>query len=374
MSMNQVHSSTTPAGEEDDLAQRLATKHIAEPEDLDPEFFPRLWNPSGGFIYEFIPAPAEKKPPEYVYVKIPTALGASDSAQISTLLAVSKWNLAWEAGHLRHEAFADELPPGLTWLDRFAEHNIYLVPRHPWHRYDAYAPMYHLLSHETLTRFGLPTLRRGVWPGYQYMSIVDAVLPRDVDTRLSEAFAHHVWPLLNPRSPISAFGSEDPIRILAHNLDYWLPHITGIIESRLRAFPRCAFDNDDQASLIRQVSEESPPDVEVNRPLVGGDIWAGEAEAWQATRDMLERADSAGQLRALVDAIRSNRVEDDFSDRWSYEREDFERKLYHKRSKLKVSFVELHDTIPVQGPESEVHEELVWEEFLALLDEKERRV
>ena len=73
-------------------------------------------------------------------------------------------------------------------------------------------------------------------------------------------------------------------------------------------------------------------------------------------------------------AVRSNRVEEDFSDRWSCAREDFERKLYHKRLKIKVRFVELTDTIPVQGPETEVVGSTVISDFLALLDERDRQV
>jgi len=92
------------------------------------------------------------------------------------------------------------------------------------------------------------------------------------------------------------------------------------------------------------------------------------------TQEIIETADKNGNLRAIIDAVRSYRVEEDFSARWSYAREDFEQKLYHKRSKIKVSFVELDDTIPVLGPESKVHENLIWEDFLALLDPKERRI
>lgn len=62
------------------------------------------------------------------------------------------------------------------------------------------------------------------------------------------------------------------------------------------------------------------------------------------------------------------------SDHWSYAREDFERKLYRKRAKVQVRFVELTDTIPVQGPETEVVDRLVHAEFLALLDRRERQV
>jgi hypothetical protein len=62
------------------------------------------------------------------------------------------------------------------------------------------------------------------------------------------------------------------------------------------------------------------------------------------------------------------------SERRSNAREDFERKLYSKRSKVRVSFVELKDTLPVHGPASEYTDDLLWEDFAALLDRKERHV
>ncbi len=59
---------------------------------------------------------------------------------------------------------------------------------------------------------------------------------------------------------------------------------------------------------------------------------------------------------------------------WSFEREDFERKLHRKRNKIQVRFVELTDNIPVQGPETEVLGTLVTSDFMALLNERDREV
>jgi hypothetical protein len=72
--------------------------------------------------------------------------------------------------------------------------------------------------------------------------------------------------------------------------------------------------------------------------------------------------------------VRSNRVQDDFSTRWSFAKEDFERKLYRKRAKTRVTFVELDEAKPVHAPTSEVHENLLWEDFMVLLNAKERRI
>lgn len=39
-----------------------------------------------------------------------------------------------------------------------------------------------------------------------------------------------------------------------------------------------------------------------------------------------------------------------------------------------MSFVQLDDTIPIHGPYSELDEDILWEDFIGLLDKKERQV
>jgi hypothetical protein len=39
------------------------------------------------------------------------------------------------------------------------------------------------------------------------------------------------------KSPISGFTEDDPIRLLAHDLDFWLPPVTEVIQVILRGFP-----------------------------------------------------------------------------------------------------------------------------------------
>ena len=38
-------------------------------------------------------------------------------------------------------------------------------------------------------------------------------------------------------SKMKAFSADDPIRLLAHNLDFWVPAVTATIQDRLRGFP-----------------------------------------------------------------------------------------------------------------------------------------
>lgn len=348
-----------------------AEDFLADQDSRGPDVFPGLRGISSGFMYQFIPEPRAPEPPEYVYVPMnrPETVCRDDM-----WMAIAKWNMAWEAAELRHEIEGLEMPTGLEWVDDHYGKNIYLLPLTGRHRYAAYAPLYHLIPRSALERFGLPLLKRGNWPTYAPVGMIDDFLPRDFDARFSQAFAFHLWPFLYPGCHMEAFSSSDPLRVLAHNLDYWLPYAYQVVQNRLQALGRVPEENEEQALRIREAQTRMPEGVTVARPYYGGYTWRGEAEALEATREMVEIADGRGRLRAVLDAIRTGRVHEDFSDRWSHARADFERKLNHTRSKVKVVFVELPDTIPVQGPESEVHENLLWEDFLALLDARERRV
>ena len=62
-------------------------------------------------------------------------------------------------------------------------------------------------------------------------------LPNDFEQRLSRAWAATVWRHLNSGSGLAAFSRDDPIRLLAHNLDYWIPSVTEAIQDTLREFP-----------------------------------------------------------------------------------------------------------------------------------------
>jgi len=351
----------------------LAKKELASGDDLDLDMFPQLYNISSAFFFQYLPHPLSSNLPEFVYVPLKTRQKKGGSYWTDCHVALHKWNISWEAGQLRHELFEDELPAQLKWLERFEDTNIYLLPdTNP--RYDAYLPLYHLLPQRTLQNFNLPLLKKGIWPPTGFSHLTSLLLPSNFENQLSEAFAHHVWPLLISGSKIKAFTKDDPIVLLSHSLNYWLPYAYCVAEERLRLFPRVDCENAEQEKRLYKIRREMPSDVKVNRPLKGGCIWAGEDDAWEVTKQIVEFADKHGKLREIIEAVKANRIEDDFSDCWSYAREDFERKLYKKRSKAKVVFVELNDTVPVHGPCSQLEENLLWEDFIVLLDKKERKV
>jgi hypothetical protein len=344
---------------------------LLHPDDemAGPEWYPRLMNMSGAFMFRAVIRPNIPISPEYVTIPM---RAADRDARLTKELAVSKWNLLWEAAQYRRRFFTDdECPPEILKIIDQGDVNVVFVPRTKT-RYFEYAPLFHLLSRRAIERFGLPLYRGGQWPFISDVWSPDRYLPADFERRLSQAWAATVWRHLMPGSPLIGFTKHDPIRLLAHDLDFWIPPVTQVMEVEMRTWPEV--DKGVESQTVTLDDGSVLHGTTTANPRVGGDLWTGENDAAEFVRETVEAADGTGRLRAILDAVRSHRVEDDFSNHWTYAREDFERKLYRKRAKVKVRFVELTDTIPVQGPETDIVDRLVFNDFLALLDPREREV
>ena len=363
------------------------SEHFITNDEID--VYPELYNLSSRFLYRFLPRPVEQKQPEFLYVP--------DIRKSSKLtLLISKWNIAWEAGQLRKDMFVndetlhtfDDMPmlerhnffKVVSALKHLNSQNVYLLPDTK-NRYEAYVSLYSLLPAKTLQKFGLPLLKRPIWPASGIWYAKDLSLPNDFRVRLEQAFASYIWPFINSGSPLCAFSKDEQTKLLAHNLDFWLPHITSVVEDRLRSYNFVEFESQKEIEDLNKIQQimNIEEGVIIDRCRQGGHIWCGEDEAYEATQELIAKADKHGKLHSIIDAIRSNRVEEDFSNRWSYAREDFERKLYKKRQKIKVKFVELdysevEDSYGVVGPDSDISETLLWNGFFSLLDVKEKQI
>jgi hypothetical protein len=363
-------ATTDPALDRGEYALQERRSDVLLPEDeADPDEFPRLHNISAAHFYKAIVRPAVPEPPIYVTL---TELVHSCLAGPGAAVAVAEWNMLWEAAQYRRRFFdLGELPAQMARIADLGDVNVVFVPR-TRSRYHEYAPLLHLLPRRVLLRFGLPLLRGGQWPFMADFAEIDAFLPADLADRLGRAWAWAVWPHLVSGSRLSAFSSDDPVRLLAHNLDFWIPAVTAMMQARLREH-----DEIDKGPLPTVVPLEDGGVLDgavPGHPRMGGQIWFGEDDARDAVVETVEAADQTGRLRGILDAVRSHRVADDFSPQWSYAREDFERKLHRKRNKVSVRFVELTDTIPVQGPESKIVGSLVTNDFLATLDTRNRQI
>jgi hypothetical protein len=347
---------------------------IAAGDDLRPAHFPALIHIAAPPIFRFTVVRQDRLQPEFIYVPIEERSNGQGLNAVKTSNFMTEWNIHWEAGEARHSIEWRHVPRSLKWLQRHTDRNIYLVPRGRRHRYDGYAPLFHLIPEKILGRYGLPSIKEGLWPFFTQDHWLQYLIDDEFDERLQRAFADLVWSSIDTGSGFASFSRSDPLRLLAHNLDFWLPYSYLVAEKRLYGYSRIEFENSHEETMMNQLQEAMPKGLSLVKPRTGGYLWCGEEEAGQALKELIEVADAHGKLRAIIEAVRSNRVKDDFSNRWSYAKEDFERKLYRKRSKISVTFIELDETIPVHGPESEVEEDLLWGSFMGLLDSREKRI
>ena len=170
----------------------VAEFHLAQGADLDPSNFPSLCTFSAAaFAYQFTPVAKRPAPPEVVF--LPTY----HVRHVELVGILASWNYLWEAAQHRKEVFREDRFGGsadrlLDWIDGLPTANIYLVPE-TRSQYDAYAPLLHLLPKRVLDRHGLPALRSCRWPTNAVLPLVETLLPSDFSSRLSRAFAQHVW-------------------------------------------------------------------------------------------------------------------------------------------------------------------------------------
>lgn len=373
MMKNHLSDSSGPDSEPDAItaeeAEAFTREHVfASSSDLEADKYPRLWNVSAAFFYRAVIRPDTPAPIEYVSVPIPHERHLA----LKTMNAIAEWNALWEASQYRRRITPSHtLPAAIYSIADLGDRNVAFIPRTA-SRYPEFAPLYHLIPQAILRRYGLPLLRSGHWPFLASLEDIDVYVPADLEARLSRAWEAVVWPYLMPRSPVAAFTSDDPVRILAHDLDSWLPAVTSVMQEILRGFPLVESHVDSFHPRLEDGTILN--DAVTGPPRMGGDLWRGEVDAAEVVAWTVNEADSAGHLRAVFDAVRSNRVHDDFSAKWSRDREDFERKLNHKRARVSVRFVELPESIPVQSPFSEIEDNMVVGNFIALLSERDRQV
>lgn len=381
--MEHKHEEASPESQDHDMDRPPTSAELLEwrrqqafigQDEAGPDTYPRLNNMSAASLFSAVIRPLEPTQPEYATIVLDPGMGSEDNTRAA--VAVSKWNMLWEAGQFRRRFFDEhELPETMAKIADLGDINVTFVPR-TRSRYYEYAPLLHLLPKRTMEQFGLPVLRGCQWPFLADYIGIDDFIPEDFAARLSRAWAFRVWPHLESGSRMRAFTKDDPIKLLAHNLDFWIPAVTATIQVRLREFPEV-----DKGKLpselgvpVRLEDGSFLHGAVTGHPRMGGPVWMGEEEADSVVQDAVENANGTGRLREILDAVRTHRIEDDFTARWSYAREDFERKLHGKRRKVKVAFVEVPNTAAVQSPESEVVGNMVTNDFMALLDTRNRQI
>ena len=212
-------------------------RYAARPELLAPDAYPALRTVSAGHLFRAVIVPRiEPGPAEFVYIPC-------RDRDLGQLNAITEWNLLWECGHIRPDGLAERVPAKVRELaDRYPEQSFRFAPlTRTFGKASAYEPLRSLLPLPVLQRFGLQP-RVCVWPSL----IPERGGSPDEVERLSRALAFHLWPLICSGSPPSAFSSTEPISLLAHGLDFWLPYLDLVIQGSVKAAGRVPYKTEQE--------------------------------------------------------------------------------------------------------------------------------
>jgi len=129
--------------------------------------------------------------------------------------------------------------------------------------------------------------------------------------------------------------------------------------------------------LRQQVPVEHLKGVTLSRPYYGGTLWDenDQRECDGVLEELLGDGGGQESLEPVLQVLNSSRTHEDFSDRYSWVKEDFERSFYSKRSKIRVSLVETVDDVPVwSAPEPEGYGNVLFRDVLSFFDAKDRHL
>lgn len=293
---------------------------------------------------------------------------------------VQEWNSTQRAGFFRSSEAIDGLRKYVPWLEERRNPNMILVPtRGATSELDVMLAS--LLPDALLAKHGLERKRPGLG------LLMFGGFESTYGTKARLAFAQHIWSRLAPRARFSesAFAPDSPLRLLAGDTRFWAHRLYRLaLDRRDTNFEPTAHDDEKwkpieelRQVILKQIPQEERHLFKVERPLMGGTIWdvfdADERD--DVLRAVIDGDDVMESLEPVIDLLHRHHVHEDFSDRHSWIKEDFERSFYSKRSRLKVDLLETVDDAPAYDLEpNEPYEQVLFRDIIAMLDQKERRL
>jgi hypothetical protein len=331
-------------------------------------------------------------PLELVFLREPHrdvhgALPASipDPEKVSALqfdAMIYQWNQSASGGWVRAEDVADYLAVLHPRLNERENPNLIFVPE----RADGFSQLHvmlaSLLDDRALTRLAMKRQPANI--GLNLVGIRE--LPAGCEESIEREFSRLIWKKISPAARLNSsfFSTSSSLRLLAGDTGYWMHRLYRIaMERRETRFEPVRDDEhwkplaELNSAVMAAIPEAERGWYEVRRPLYGGDVWNEEDPVER--REVLDEAiDGAGVMDSLapvIELLHARRAHGDFSERYSWIKEDFERQFYSKRAALKVELIETFDDAPVwSSTDNEGYGHALFRDVMAWLDRKEQRL
>lgn len=303
-----------------------------------------------------------------------------ENKRLELVAHVQDWNSSQRAGFLRSSETMDGLRAHVPGLEERRNPNMILVPTYG-ETSELDVMLASLLPDALLEHYELERRR----PSLGLLML--GGLKSTYGTEARSAFTQHIWSYLAPRARLheGAFSPNSSLRLLAGDTRFWAHRLYRLALDRRDEYFEPTTHEDEgwkpidqlRQAMLAQIPEEDRHLFKVERPLMGGTIWdvfdANEREA--ALQAAVDGDGVMESLEPVIELLHQSRAHEDFSDRHSWIKEDFERSFYSKRSRLKVHLVETVDDAPVYDLEAnEPYEQVLFRDVIAMLDQKERRL
>lgn len=322
-------------------------------------------------------------PLELVFVDVGEAARPNRRERLDAEMHIATWNRHSRGGFLRDADACEFVFRRFPAIQRSGNPNIVLVPR-----IDGCSELDVMLASivpdRILEQFGIAKIRTStLLLPYSLRSRNKGA--RTYGLRAREAFSRYIWSELAPRRGCSEadFAEDSPLRLLADDHLLWASRLYRLALDRSDGLAEVGADPgwEPLEVIDEKLRSTLPPDQSgkfvVRRPLFGGDLWNMDdpSDCDAMVDDLLDGARILSPIDSVLDVLRSHYAHEDFSARYSWIKEDFERAFYHKRAPVKVTFVETVDDHPVwhaDGPAG--YGNVLFRDVLARLDPRDRRI
>lgn len=316
-------------------------------------------------------------PLELVFLKDGPPLGVEAEIHVAT------WNRRYRAGFFKSAAEVDFVLSKVPGLRERENPNVFVVPS--LHGYtELHRMLASVVPERILRRHGLRKECATAWLGPIWKDVHPAIAQKKAKAS-SEAFIEYLWPRLVRRRGLRLeFSATSPIRLLAADIPFWMNRLYRLALDRWESLGPTKHEDEEWKSLDvlweelrKQVPEEELKKVTLSRPYLGGTLWLPEdqKECDAVVDDLVDGGGCLESLEPVLEVLNSHRAHEDFSSRYSWVKEDFERSFYSKRSKIRVSLLETVDDLPAwTAPQPDGFENVLFRDILSFLGAKEQHL
>lgn len=294
---------------------------------------------------------------------------------------ITQWNMHFRAGCLRPEECVETVEKIAPWVLKSDNPNIFFVLQRNSYT-ELHAMLASLVPETILKKFSI-SKRRANFHLIPYKADNECKFYAD---QAVEAFGRYVWTKISLRNrcKYNFFDKNSPLRILASDYKFWMSRVFRYANECTDHFEETTYIDPKWKPLevlreqfLASIPVEIHGEYKFSRPISGGDLWQydDQKDCDEVLSKVISNDVTNQSLDPILEVLNSHHVHEDFSDRFSWIKEDFERSFYSKRSKVKISLMETVDGLPVWDNDYDTgYANLLFRDILSFFDQKDHHI